>query len=913
MIVLSSHRNVEEELRKTEERLRLFLEAAPVGIVIIDRAQNVLYTNDKFTQLTGYTIDDIPTIDNWWKLAYPDEDYRDNVRRIWNQAFDIAILEQKEIEPTEYPVCCKDGSRVWIEFRLAPLGDLNIVLLSDITDRRMIEEELKESEAKFRVLAENSPVAIMIYQDDYFVYTNDAGELISGYSKEELYRMRFWEFIHPDYQALVKKRGQTRQAGGSVPPRYDFKIITNTGEEKWVSLSGATTIFQGKTAGFIVVIDITERKEAVQALTGQLRIERLVSEVSGSLVSVTAEQMDDQLEYALEICGKFMEADRSYLFCFNDEVSKLEDCYEWCADGISSQYDQAIDISMESRKWWVNHLLTEGVINAYSLDELPPEAVNEKKEFNEQEIESLLQIAVIRDGKLSRVFGFDSVRGKRQWTVEQVSLLKVIAEIISNAISKNRAEKALIESESRYREILATMEEGYYEVDLAGNFTFFNDSLCQIFGCSYEELMGVNYKQLYKDPKIVLKPYNRVFKTGIPEKTANLPIVTWDGRGIYIEVSITLRHDHDGQPIGFRGVVRDITERKHHEERLEYLSFHDQLTDLYNRAYFDHELNRLSDSREYPITVIACDLDGLKLINDTLGHESGDRLLVNCAGLLKEVLRTSDVLARVGGDEFAILLPRTDYYMGNGIAKRIKARVDYYNRSQSNLPLSISMGLATADGNDSIKLFEAYKEADDLMYRDKIHKGAGAKSQIISSLMAALGERDHITEGHAYRLEGLCNKFGKELDLSVKQLSDLALLAHVHDLGKVGIPDNILFKRGPLNKEEWKIMKTHPEKGHRIASASKDLKDIADLILKHHERWDGQGYPAGISGEDIPVECRILAIADAYDAMTSDRPYRKAMHLDDAIAELKKHSGKQFDPNLTRVFLEIINYSKIEG
>jgi len=910
---LNSPGNMEEELRKTEEKLRIFLEAAPVGVVIVDRKQNVVYANDKFTQLTGYTIDDISTIEKWWELAYPDEDYRDSVRLKWTQSFNTAILEQKETEPTEDSVCCKDGSRVWIEFRLAPLGELNIVLLSDITARRTIEEELKESEARFRVLAENSPVAIMIYQEDYFVYSNDAGELISGYSREELYKMRFWDFIHPDYKTLVKKRGQSRQSGGTAPQRYDFKIVTKTGEEKWVNLSGATTIYKGKNAGFIVVIDITERKEAVQALSGQLRIERLVSEVSGTLVSVNADQLDEKLHYVLEICGQFMEADRSYLFCFDDEHSRLEDYYEWSAEGIPSQSGRGADVSIDQRKWWLDRLLTDGVINIYDLDELPPEAANEKKEFCEQGIESFLQIAVKREGKLRRVFGFDSIRGKRNWTVEQVSLLKVIAEIISNVISKNRAEKALIKSESRYREILATMEEGYYEVDLAGNFTFFNDSLCNIFGCNQDQLMGVNYKQLYKDPKIVFQPYNRVYKTGIPEKAANLPIATWDGRHIYIEVSITLRHDQKGQPVGFRGVVRDITERKHYEERLKYLSFHDQLTDLYNRAYFDNELNRLNESREYPITVIACDLDGLKLINDTLGHESGDRLLVNCARLLKNVIRSSDMLARVGGDEFAILLPRTGHYLGRGIAKRIKARIAHYNRSHSNLPLSISMGLATAESNDSGKLFETYKEADDLMYRDKIHKGAGAKSQIISSLMAALGERDYITEGHASRLEKLCKKAGKEIGLSTKQLSDLVLLAHVHDLGKVGIPDKILFKKGPLSKKEWKVMETHPEKGHRIASASKDLKDIADLILKHHERWDGQGYPEGIKGEDIPVECRVLAIADAYDAMTSDRPYRKAMHPDEAIAELKKYSGKQFDPSLIKVFLELITCSKIES
>ncbi len=204
-------------------------------------------------------------------------------------------------------------------------------------------------------------------------------------------------------------------------------------------------------------------------------------------------------------------------------------------------------------------------------------------------------------------------------------------------------------------------------------------------------------------------------------------------------------------------------------------------------------------------------------------------------------------------------------------------------------------------------LLETYKEADDLMYRDKLHKGAGAKSQILKSLMIALGERDFITEGHALRLVKICSKMGRKANLSHKQISNLSLLAQVHDLGKVGIPDHILFKKGSLNDEEWKIMRTHSEKGHRIASASADLYGIANLILHHHEYWDGSGYPSGLAGEEIPVECRILAIADAFDAMTSDRPYLKAKSKKIALKELKDNAGSQFDPHLVDLFLKMIN------
>ncbi len=180
-----------------------------------------------------------------------------------------------------------------------------------------------------------------------------------------------------------------------------------------------------------------------------------------------------------------------------------------------------------------------------------------------------------------------------------------------------------------------------------------------------------------------------------------------------------------------------------------------------------------------------------------------------------------------------------------------------------------------------------------------------SRSHLVKALLAALSERDFIASGHAERLDNLCERIGAEIELDKKRLANLSLLAQVHDLGKVGIPDQILLKEGSLTAEEWIVMKKHPEIGCRIAQTSPDLAPIAELILKHHEKWDGSGYPLGLAGEDIPIECRILAIVDTYDAMTNDRPYRKAKTSEEALDELKRFSGSQFDPDLVRLTLEL--------
>lgn len=173
--------------------------------------------------------------------------------------------------------------------------------------------------------------------------------------------------------------------------------------------------------------------------------------------------------------------------------------------------------------------------------------------------------------------------------------------------------------------------------------------------------------------------------------------------------------------------------------------------------------------------------------------------------------------------------------------------------------------------------------------------------------MRALEARDFITEGHVDRLQDLVSSLGREIGLPQRDINDLRLIAQFHDIGKVGIPDHILFKPGPLTSEEMTEMRRHSEIGHRIAQSSPDLVPIADFILKHHEWWDGNGYPLGLKGEETPLECRIIAIADAYEAMTSNRPYRQAMLPQEAIDELKRCAGTQFDTQLVEKFIKTLD------
>ena len=349
-------------------------------------------------------------------------------------------------------------------------------------------------------------------------------------------------------------------------------------------------------------------------------------------------------------------------------------------------------------------------------------------------------------------------------------------------------------------------------------------------------------------------------------------------------------------------IVREITYKKQIEQRLEFLSLNDSLTEVHNRAYFEEQIRKIrSNDGENP-GIIVCDVDGLKLINDALGHFAGDQLLKAAAQILSSCTFFPDVIARIGGDEFAIIVSNPKKQKMNELARTIKIAVEKYNQSNPKLPLSLSCGWAI--GSEDISVL--FKEADNNMYREKMRKGIGTHSAVVQAMIRALETRDYITEGHAERVEILIEEFAQKMQLADSMIADLKLLAKFHDIGKVGIPDDILFNPGKLTADESTVLRRHCDIGFRIAKSVPDLAPIADWILKHHEWWNGKGYPLNLVGEEIPLACRMLAIADAFDAMTNYRPYRKAMNYQEAINELQRCAGTQFDPVLTESFIEII-------
>lgn len=475
---------------------------------------------------------------------------------------------------------------------------------------------------------------------------------------------------------------------------------------------------------------------------------------------------------------------------------------------------------------------------------------------------------------------------------------------IEDVTERRQTEEALEASEISYRRLFEAAQDGILILDAdTGQISDVNPFLIEMLGYSHEDLLGRKLWEIgaFNDIEASEAAFSELQSKGYVRYN-DLPLETKDGRLIAVEFVSNVYFVNHHKVIQCN--IRDITQRKQAEEQLRYLSLHDPLTGLYNRVYFLEEMQRLKSGRFDPVGIMIGDVDGLKLVNDTLGHTMGDTVLVTAANIIQECFRESDVVSRVGGDEFAVLLPNTERNVVESACCRIRNAVSSHNVSNLQLPLSISLGFAVAGGKSGME--ELYREADNQMYREKLHRSQNARSAIVQTLKKALEARDFMTEGHVNRLKLLMVTLAPMIRMSEQRVNDLLLLAQFHDIGKVGIPDSILFKPSYLTPNEYAEMQRHCEIGYRIAQSSPELAPIADLILKHHEWWNGRGYPLGLKGEGIPIECRILAIADAYDSMTSERPYRKPIPQEEAVAELKKCAGTQFNPEVVDMFVQTL-------
>ncbi len=347
-------------------------------------------------------------------------------------------------------------------------------------------------------------------------------------------------------------------------------------------------------------------------------------------------------------------------------------------------------------------------------------------------------------------------------------------------------------------------------------------------------------------------------------------------------------------------IARDITSQRLYQKQIEYLSYHDQLTGLSNRRYFEKDLKRQDQEINLPLCIMIADVNGLKLVNDSFGHKAGDQLLTTFARVLRECLPKECSISRIGGDEFVLLLPNMERDDVDEINRRIRENCEKESVNGINLSVSLGWDFKCHAGEDVNMVL---KSAEDSMYKKKLFEGPSTRARTIDIIINTLNEKNHREEQHSIRVAELCEKLALVMNLPEHSCKEIKSAGLLHDIGKIGIPEELLNKPGKLTEEEYSEIKRHPEIGYRILCSTNEMLDIAGYILYHHERWDGKGYPRGLKGEEIPLQARMIAIADTFDAMTSLRSYRDPVSVENAAKEILRNAGTQFDAVLAKLFV----------
>ncbi len=745
--------------------------------------------------------------------------------------------------------------------------------------------------------------------EERIVQSNRTAERFFKKSRQKLIGRHCWEIVHatsepiPECPTLRVKQSLGRES-------MELPL-----EGRWFEVSVDPILNdEGSYAGAVhIVSDITERKQAEEALRNSEERAKKQRAAIAELVldeSLVKGETAAALNKITTVTADAFDVERSSIWALDESGDELKclSLYEARTGTLSS--GAVLQAKIISR--YFAAIKEENRISVEHAREDPRTSKLTENYLKPLGITSMLDAGIVIDGEVKGVICLEHVGSPRLWQADEEAFASTIASIAAQLFIADERKillETLKQSEEKYRYLAENLTDVIWTVDLEGNLTYISPVIEELIGFTPEEVMAMAIRDY-----VVQEDYDAMMAL-LSEELAKSPAErkrfasiqaryrTKDNRLVHVELNSSWILDEQGNAAGVQGTTRDITDRKKYEAKLKYMSFHDQLTGLYNRHFLEEEMKRLDTERQLPISIIMADLNGLKMVNDTYSYQTGDEMLKRAAEVLKNACREEDIIARFGGDEFVLYLPRTP----ENEALKICSRIEQACRQEqgSDVPLSLSTGMAVKVSAEQ-KLNNLLKEAEDKMYQNKLTESRSGKSAIVNTLLKTLEAKSFETEAHTRNMQEAAQRIGEKLGLPDSELRRLDLLITLHDIGKINVPGELLNKKEALTDTEWAIMKKHCEIGFRIARATDDFAHVADDILAHHERWDGSGYPRGLIGEEIPLLSRITAIADAFEVMSNGRPYKKAMSKNEIVAEFKRCAGTQFDPKLVEIFLSTL-------
>jgi len=836
---IAERKRAEDVLRESEEKYRLIAENTADLITVTDMNLHFTYISPSIMRTHGYTVEEAMnlTLDQFMtpgSMKILLTLFEEEVKLEASGTADPGRISIVQVE--EYK---KDGSTIWLESSISaqrdkdnkPIGILTVN--RDITERKQADEALRESERKYKSLIDNfQDIILTINLEGKITFASQNIKEKLGYESAETINMSILDFVPEEDHQRVLESLQKGMKGEKIKG-FQTQVITKSGERLFFEGSFSRVYKDGAVVGAQAIIkDITESKRVAEEV---LREKHFSDAVIDSLPGIF---------YLIDKKGQFAR--------FNKNMA---DVTGYSAHELSLL--SATDIIKKEDRKLIKSKIEEAFNNGHTVAEA-----------------SILT----KDGR-----GFPYYFTAISIAIEDNIFIVGMGIDITE---RKRAEEALRNSEEKYRSILENIQEGYYEIDLAGNLTFFNDSLCRITGYSKEELMGSNYRQ-YEDKgsfKRIFQAYNKVYITGEPIEGLDRELIRKDGTKRYGESSISLQKDSSGKPIGFRGLARDVTERKKMEEDLRqseqrYRSILDEMADAYFEVDLAGKYTFLNDAGCRHLGYAREELIGTTFRGQMAKEDIG------------KVYDTCNRIFKTGKPEqissYKVL--RKDKTIG--FTKMI---VFPLKNQQGEI---IGFRGVGQDVTESKRAEEERKQSF-----ERLRKALGATVQSISTIVEM---KDPYTAGHQQRVSDLARSIATEMGLSADQRDFIRTASAIHDIGKISIPAEILSKPTKLTDLEFNLIKTHAQSGHDILKDIEFPWPVADVVLQHHERMDGSGYPQGLKGNDISLEARIMAVADVVEAIASHRPYRPSLGIDFALDDITRNKGILYDADVVDACLKL--------
>lgn len=614
----------------------------------------------------------------------------------------------------------------------------------------------------------------------------------------------------------------------------------------------------------------------------------------------------EQLDYVLGEALKMTESTFGYIYMYDEDKEEFK-INSWSKDVMSAcaVNDYQTVYQLKNTGIWgeVVRQRKPVIVNNYAKPHLLKKGLPE----GHVKLKRFMSVPVMIDKKIVAVIGL--ANKEQDYDKNDVYQTMVLMNGVWNAVERREALDRFTVEKNKYLQTLMSIGDGVIVVDSDGRVEMLNKIAENMTGYTAAQAAGQPYQQILllsheNKNRQIKDPVAEVFRTGAVSRYGNHKVLTSKNGAHYnTEDKAAPIKDENGQVTGVVLVIRDVTEKKQQRKEIEHLSFHDHLTGLYNRRFFEEELSRLDNQRNLPISIIMGDVNGLKLTNDIFGHSYGDMLLTKVAKVIKDACRANDIIARWGGDEFIILLPKTSPQETELIIDRIKEQ--FAQEKIHGIRGSISMGYSTKVSVEA-ELIQTVNSAEEKMYLAKTLERDSIRSGTLDAIIQMLHKDNDRERQHSMRVGMLCQNLGLALGLSEVKVRKLKELGYLHDIGKIVLDKKLLNKGLDLTAEELADVKKHVVVGYRILNAFDDTMDIAEAVLAHHERWDGSGYPKGLKGHEAPLLARIIALVGSFDRMTHESENTKALTQKQAIKKLRKNAGVLYDPQLTEAFINMI-------